>query len=87
MKNYSRITLEKKTKAELIDHIFKWQDTPQVQSKEVNMDELMTGIYNRVDAYVGRRVGRKINGVHPGPPEPLEKVMEDIATMINEKIN
>jgi len=49
---------------------------------EHNIDDLKHKIYGIIDTWAGRLIGRKINNVHPGPPGPLENVVEKIIHVI-----
>lgn len=78
-KKYAANTLRKRTKDQLIQLILEWQEA---KPPAVDTSELEPVVHGILNDYVGKLTGRKVNGVHPGPPPSLGQVVKEITKLL-----
>ena len=81
-KIYTQKYLNMAKREYLIKTVLAWQEEAEMpvnspQAKEPD-PTLPDRVYEIINSWAGRLIGRKINNIVPGPPEPLEQVVAKV---------
>ena len=80
-KIYKEHYLSTLKREKLIEMVLEWQAGTGA-TNVVLTEETKTKIFNMFNTWVGKVIGRKVNNMHPGTPEMLEVIVENLAILL-----
>ena len=82
-KVYTEHYLKTLNREKLRNLILEWQESSLSDPAKQTSPVESVLIYNIINEWAGKLIGRKVNNIQPGPPGPLENVVKDIMETCN----